>query len=599
MTAAIVEQQRDVRQACGVMPAGLTIQPYFQPIVDFYTASVLGYEVLSRGSPPHTSPAELFTLARREGFLWELEKACRLAALARISSFTDEQRGYRYFMNVSPDVFNDPRFESGFTAAALQQHGLSAAQIVMEITEEASILDHMGFEKQVRHYLQQGFSIAIDDFGAGNSSLKILVAAAPQFIKIDRAIIRNINADAYKQHLLKALVSFASSVEARLIAEGIETAAELETLFRLGIRYGQGFFLARPAPYLPLLAPDALEALRGLVVSYNQPKADLDETVLAMLVTPLCIEKGKLSCREADALFQGAPHLDHLVITEKGKPVAILTRQHFYLSTGGRFGYPLFQNRPVEMIAKPDFLIVENTLPITRLARLAMERLPADLYDPVVVIDQQGRLAGTVTMKQVVVRAAELEVKAARGANPLTGLPGNREIHRWIYEVIRERDFFVIYADLDRFKEYNDTYGFLMGDEMIRLEAEVLSEHLPRLGREARLGHIGGDDMVVVGRGEVAAETLKNICRAFDERRLSLFRDEDAKAGAYTATDRQGRIMRVPLVCLCLVAIEGRNLMRTPHPALLAQLAASSKKAIKKDLLTHGQSAFFFERRRC
>jgi EAL domain-containing protein (putative c-di-GMP-specific phosphodiesterase class I) len=100
----------------------------------------------------------------------------------------------------------------------------------------------------VHHYVKQGFKIALDDFGAGHSGLVTLVALTPQFLKLDRELIRSIECNPYKQQLVKAIGSFAQNVDTRLIAEGVETSKELETLMELGIRYVQGFLLAHPRP---------------------------------------------------------------------------------------------------------------------------------------------------------------------------------------------------------------------------------------------------------------------------------------------------------------------------------------------------------------
>ena len=133
-----------------------------------------------------------------------------------------------------------------FTQALLKEYGIDQKQIVIEITEEKSFADFLHFEKLVAHYANQGFKIALDDFGSGYSGLITLIASTPHYMKLDMALVRDIHKHDYKQKLVKAIIAFASSVNARLIAEGVETVEELEVLIRYGIRYAQGFLFGLP-----------------------------------------------------------------------------------------------------------------------------------------------------------------------------------------------------------------------------------------------------------------------------------------------------------------------------------------------------------------
>ena len=224
----------------------LRVRPVFQPIVDLAAGQPLGYEVLSRGTPPYESPEAMFRQARREGFLWELEQACRNAAIGRISELPLQRRGARFFLNVSPQILADPRFLAEITRN-LRASGLDPGRIVLEITERDPIQNYERFEALIRQTVAQGFQIALDDFGAGHSSLVTLVRCAPHYLKLDAEIVRDVDRAPYNQQLVKSLAAFAAGVEARLIAEGVETWRELETLTSLGVRYVQGYLLARPA----------------------------------------------------------------------------------------------------------------------------------------------------------------------------------------------------------------------------------------------------------------------------------------------------------------------------------------------------------------
>jgi diguanylate cyclase (GGDEF)-like protein len=213
------------------------------------------------------------------------------------------------------------------------------------------------------------------------------------------------------------------------------------------------------------------------------------------------------------------------------------------------------------------------------------------------VVDAQGAFIGTVTVKQLITKSIELEVRSAMGVNPLTNLPGNNVIHRWIHDALTSSEYAIVYIDLDQFKGYNDTYGFLMGDEMLRFTAETVSQWLDRLPTNGFLGHIGGDDFVVVLKGIVGEEDLNALCNCFDEKKLTLFKIADISRGYIEAADRQGNMVKMALVTMSMAVIDSSRVWDDPHPALFSEVAASLKKKVKKITTETGRSGFLFEKR--
>lgn len=570
---------------------------HFQPIVDLRAGMPLGYELLSRFNSPALPIQKAFEFAEQSGLSWDLEYACRSKGIESIGTLSSELRSLRFFLNVSPSILSDPRFVSGFTSSLLQTHQIDQSQIVIELTERESVRDYPKFEKLIRHYVNQGFQIALDDFGSGHSSLVTLLNCTPHFLKLDREIVRGLHQDSYRQRLVRSLVDLAASIDTRLVAEGVELWEELQVLVRLGVRYAQGFLFEKPRPHPMPLDPALCQRIKALLKHEDSPRSELDERVGRMVSACRSVEALTLSCSELDNDYRHEPALDEVIVLRDNMPVGLVTRSQFYGRTGGPVGYSLFSRRPVDDIAKAHFLRVDEDTHVTTLARLATERLHEDLYDPVVVTDASGRFLGTVTMKQLIVRSAELEIQNAAGANPLTGLPGNRAITRWLLDLTEHGDFTIVYADLDRFKEFNDAYGFLAGDELIRLTAHLLEIAVSRLGDEARLGHVGGDDFVIAHRGAIPAEALQRVCDDFDRQKLGAFNAADSERGGFRAVDRAGRESVVPLTTLSLAAIPGTQVAPGTHPALLSQIAASLKKKTKQQSSASGKSSVLFERR--
>ena len=573
------------------------IEPHFHPIVDLSSGTPIGYEMLARGRVPFEDPERLFGAARALGLAWDLEKACRAAALERIAALEGGAPGLLFFVNVSPDIITDPRFIEGFTLETLRRLGIDQRSLVLEITEKESILDHTVFESLIRHYADQGFQVALDDFGAGYSGLQTLVTCAPHFLKLDRAIVRDVHLHDYKQLLVRSLLSFTSNTETRLIAEGVESMAELSTLVRLGVRYGQGFLFAEPATRPTYLEESVKSHIRQLVHRGDHRRSDFDEAVRKMVIRRMTVDIGTTTTSAMHEVFSKNPRLDHVVFLDQGRPVGLSTRQSFYLKTGGPYGFALFQSKKAETVAKRNVLVVEDTTHVTRVAQLAMDRLAEDVYDPVVVVDREGIFQGTVTMKQLLTRSIALEIETAQGVNPLTGLPGNRAIQRWLAEMCETDDFTVVYCDLDHFKQYNDVYGFVKGDDMIRFTAESLREAAAKLGDDVQLGHVGGDDFVLAVPRRLEPEQLGPICARFDERKRVHFLTDDVERGGYVAVSRRGVREQVPLTTLSMAVVEGHRFPEGVHPALLAQVAAELKKRVKSLTLERGASAWVVDRR--
>jgi diguanylate cyclase (GGDEF)-like protein len=313
-----------------------------------------------------------------------------------------------------------------------------------------------------------------------------------------------------------------------------------------------------------------LEAKKISKFSFNLP-------VSTMAIKPCTIHAGSTDCAALDRLFYDNPKIDHVVIIKDEKPVSILTRLFFYSILGGRYGYALFQKKYIDAIADYKILCVNENTDLRTVSSLAMGRNPRQLYDPVIVVDDTGYFVGTVTMKQVINNAFDLEIKIATSANPLTHLPGNLIIGFWLEELLQEGRFSVLYCDLDHFKEYNDTYGFARGDEVLKFTAKLLSvfaENIP----DTKLGHIGGDDFIIVSQNTIEKNVLQELCMDFDRKIKDFFSSKHADQGFYHALSRQGKKITIPLISLSIAVITEDNFNGTPHPGQLGQVAAILKK---------------------
>ncbi|MCM2255395.1 MAG: EAL domain-containing protein [Vicinamibacteria bacterium] len=221
---------------------------WFQPIVSLEDNSVLGHEVFSRGAAgsPFEDPERLFTLAERTGRLQTLERVCRRQALSTVRRHLPA--GAKLFINTSAASLADPELAGNTFARMVEGAGLAKGDVVLEITERVALSERRQFREALAGLKRRGFQIAVDDMGAGYSSLQSLVDVEPDYLKFDMTLVRHIDRSLIKRSLLETLVDLASRIGARVIAEGIEVESEYQVLRELGVPLGQGRLLAPPQP---------------------------------------------------------------------------------------------------------------------------------------------------------------------------------------------------------------------------------------------------------------------------------------------------------------------------------------------------------------
>jgi diguanylate cyclase (GGDEF)-like protein len=191
-------------------------------------------------------------------------------------------------------------------------------------------------------------------------------------------------------------------------------------------------------------------------------------------------------------------------------------------------------------------------------------------FDPVELL---ARVKGTLR------RAREM-----RALSPLTGLPGNIRIQEEIRRLVMEdQPFAILYADLDHFKAFNDHYGFVRGDRAIQLLARLATEVVHEvMGPAGFVGHVGGDDFVVVVTPEVAEEAAGRLCQRFDEHAPLLYDRLDAERGHIEVEDRQGNAVRFPILTLSVgVASTGRR--QFGHYGEAVEVATEMKQVAKRE----------------
>lgn len=219
----------------------------YQPIVRTSNGSVAGYEALMRSKDSDfTDPSDVLDAAEALNRFHDLGRAVRrLAAKPYLDTFRDTL----LFVNLHPTDLADPSLTSASSPLSR-----IARQVVLEITERASMEQASGVRAQVTRLREMGFRIAIDDIGAGYAGLSTFAFLEPEIVKLDMSLVRNVETSATKQRVIRSLLGLCRDMGIEVVAEGVETAVEQETLRALGCDLMQGYLFARPGPAFPALA---------------------------------------------------------------------------------------------------------------------------------------------------------------------------------------------------------------------------------------------------------------------------------------------------------------------------------------------------------
>lgn len=408
----------------------------FQPIVSLNTTEVTGYEALTRIAYPYSekiSIEQLFIFAEKNNMLWDLEKLTRKLALKAAKNMQFQNN---LFINVNPSVLNDENFKNGFTLQHLEKYKMNCDKIVFEITERTATPDIKVFKETINHYRKQGFRIAIDDLGAGYSDLNLVCNLDPDFIKIDMKLIRNINQDSLKQSVVKSLVDYSDSSGTVLIAEGVETEAELRTLLELKVSYVQGFLTGKPSqtfekPFSSICSKIISYQNKDKLKAMNDSKKNLTEKdnsqILqkksflqysqsgnSRLISSIC-QKGvtfppKTSAQDILNCFYEFPDCFAITLVDSENNISgYISRAYLMSRMGGQFGFSLNGKKEIQNIREKEFLIFKHDEPVESAALKAMTRTDEQLYAPVPVKDKNGYM-GIVTIKNLLDSIVSVEV---------------------------------------------------------------------------------------------------------------------------------------------------------------------------------------------
>ena len=547
------------------------LKPQFQPIVNLRDGKVFGYETLIRGPKDAVlrRPGQMFRVADKARVVSWFDMACMEECL-KLASHLDIR--HFLFLNMDAEGLSAMSMQERPIALRARDLGISPQSIVIEITERQMVGDFPRLIEDIGQLREQGFHIAIDDAGAGYSSLRAIAEIRPDFVKIDRDLVKSVDVCGERRALLAALSQYARSAGTSVIAEGAETREELAVLIDLGIPYAQGYILGKPA--------DALRGTPRETREFIQARVEMREAQRAGIVVPagglarpgLAME-GATPLSEAVRRFAKEPGLTSIAVTEDGQFRGLVTRRQLDHVLAIVKAARAAEMMPAETIAqwmRTDVLTARADAPVSELVLTVIARHNVALDSDVVILDDAGVYQGVLAMRSLMEAAASRPARMARYADSLTGLPGRVPLEREVAARIEaEISLGVIRLDLNHLARVNEQFGLARGDELVLALAEALTSASRRFGQPRDLvSHLGGDNFLVLTGAEQTPALCQAIVEAFEEiaprcvmepphagapgSQLGVSRSEFCSLSVAAATNRSRRIVSVVQVMTSL-----------------------------------------------
>ncbi len=471
------------------MPALLDdVRFAFQPLFNLNTGGVVAVEALAR--PHDGSVQDLLQTAFRAGLLANADVGLACRAVRAAADFDLMLPLHLNLLAIT--VADKPEVMSPLYGA-LRDARRAPDSIVIEVGEPYSRANRARLARGLQTLRNNGFRIALDCVGEGDVPLGMLTSASPDYIKLDREIVRTLPDDPARCALTRSLVHLGEYTGGQVVAEGVETEAQLTTLRKLGVGHAQGNMLAPPQRRPAVNARIAPEAVTqtGEIRRIAGPR-------VTDFLHPATTLPDHATSEEVREVLASQPTVTGVVLVDdEGRPKWSVDRNRFLLAVTGPYGHALHAKREAARLADKPHVIGTEASALELLdvvAHANRERTNDDL----IVVDHNERCMGVVRVADVVRGVAELKVEQAAALSPLTRLPGSDAIAKEVDRRIELGEIFAVsWLDVDSFKQVNDTVGFAAGDDLIREIGHDLAD-LAHVFPGVQVGHVGGDDFLIL-----------------------------------------------------------------------------------------------------
>lgn len=563
-----------------------------QPIVSTISGRLYGVELLIRGveQAGFSSIEAFFNEAYTDKVLVPLEKALREKAAKKIINIKN-YRNIIIFYNYDHRIMEMPDYHFGFTEDILKKYQIPFTNWCLELTEKTNHNFTSVYNTVLLRARKSGFKLAIDDFGSGFSNFELLYHSEPDFIKLDKFLIRDISKDLKKASITTAIIKVSKSLGITIIAEGVETEAEYYYLKSLDVDLIQGYFIQKPTinEYDIKLKYEYIESLyskdrRNSTTFNNYIKEEMT------FVPPL---KHNSSLLDILNHFQNSMYDFVPILDGNNSPVGIIMEKDLREYIYSPYGRELLTSK-LHNITISEFLKKTPIIDIRSKVEDALNLIVN--YNSIgVFVTNDMVYLGFLTNISILKILNDIRLQQAFETNPLTGLPGNTLISENINNSLSDEEnyYYLIYFDFDNFKPFNDKFGFRVGDRAIQTFASILKKY--KSGSDHFIGHIGGDDFFMSIKSKESSpyyvlSILEKITKEFNEFTTSFYSMDEILNKCYVSLDRNGNKTTFPLLGVSAAIIEIPNIALNISEIELSRLIADLKKTAKRSNLKYSLS---------
>ena len=514
MEAIIAARQFDIR---------------FRPVVDLRSHVLLAHEAIAHGPPAHALHAarELRLAAHAAGCGAALEYALVHCVLERVAT---QGMCRKLFVPLAPSLLSSDPFAPQRLVALCRDASIEPQAIVYKLDAGELGPCLAGAHRALEQLRAAGFGLA-----------------RPEYVELDSYFSTGLQDDLVRLEFTRALVDLGRAVGSRVIATGVHSPEQCRELADLGVDAAAGEFFGEPTPK----PGDPAEAI-ALLELMRQPDAVLTAQQLVVEVSTVDPD---LLVRDFVRIVYDQAHRDAFpVVGSDGVPVGMIWRNAFLLLYSKPLHPEILSKKPVSAIMDTAPLIIDARLRLEQVSRLVTRKSRVHLTDQF-IITRGGVFAGIGQTIDLLHHITKQQITQATHSNPLTSLPGNVPINDTINRLLAEDVVFVVaYVDLDYFKPFNDAYGYARGDQLLLHVAELLRENISP--RTDFVGHLGGDDFVMILRSPDWAERLRRVVSEFARGVAGFYSAEHRRTGGIETADRYGELRRFGFLTMSVAILD-------------------------------------------
>lgn len=557
----------------------------FQPIININTGKLYGVEALLRNFQDvgFKSIFSLFDTVYNEKLLYSFDLALREKAFKKYTQIHD-YKNIKLFFNLDNRLLEMENFSTGNTRKILKKLNIKKENLCFEISERQEISSEFDLERMLQHYKSEDFSIAIDDFGVGYSGYKLFYDSTPDIIKIDRFFLQGIEKNMKKKLMVRSITHLAMQFGIQVIAEGVETKAEYLTCKDIGCHLAQGYFIQKPTKNTHEISEEYPDIIN--IISNDRRNNNKNTLLIKNIQTiqPLQLKTKMTAVIDYFKENKNTPIVP--IINVHNEPLGILLEADIKDFLYSPYGISLLLNEKNKSKLE-DLLVICGNADINSNTETLIELFANNPGSPGIIITKNSTYYGFLSAKAIINIMHEENVLQARDQNPLTKLPGNTMIVKYIHKITQSKKSHILcYFDLDNFKAFNDVYGFRNGDRIIQLFADILRKELAAQTFKA---HIGGDDFFIayehtkVQNQTLDIQKIKKILEKFASSAREFYTAQDKENGYIISKNRHEQTCKFPLLSasasLLIIPKEQKNISEE----IINTILANQKKVAKND----------------